>query len=338
MSDDRSHMSFAIVHFLDRDEVGIVPVSWIHGNTCKWPNLPTRIVDKKVKRGLPPGEDSDDIEIQVKGLFMSWGEARKMLPAAEYHSDLNESRLPPKRIRRPRMVYSDDDDDYDFPPVPQNFAAKGKLPVAVPLDTSAHSRKIAAKQTLTDGCSNSPCHTNSRERQSGKQLDSRCPSSQSSFTDESTPLRFSSQRAVSTEVESTRSVQLDGQDDVQSCRSSVSADVTGSHKDLQDSTAGAGASLVQVPRAPQPMPSYEFQHQVLKNFNILRLAIQQQGELLSSLMPLQNSLSEAPKLLENPLSSVKEFETFEGQLTPDREKQLVPFTLTKNLSKLHGTK
>ncbi|XP_064472477.1 uncharacterized protein LOC135386912 [Ornithodoros turicata] len=144
------------------------------------------------------------------------------------------------------MVYSDDDDDYDFPPVPQNFAAKGKLPVAVPLDTSAHSRKIAAKKTLTDGCSNSPCHTNSRERQSGKQLDSRCPSSQSSFTDESAPLRFSSQRAMSTEVESTRSVQFDGQDDVQSCRSSmsdegVSADVTGSHKGLQDSTAAGNA-------------------------------------------------------------------------------------------------
>ncbi|XP_064460624.1 uncharacterized protein LOC135370734 [Ornithodoros turicata] len=71
------------------------------------------------------------------------------------------------------------------------------------------------------------------------------------------------------------------------------------------------------------MPSYEFQHHVLKNFNILRLAIQQQGELLSSLMPLQNSLTEAPKLLENPLSSVEELETFEGQLTPDREKQLI---------------
>ncbi|XP_064475524.1 uncharacterized protein LOC135389401 [Ornithodoros turicata] len=88
-------------------------------------------------------------------------------------------------------------------------------------------------------------------------------------------------------------------------------------------TTAEGGSSKHVTRGHQALPYYEFQQQVLKSLNILRLGMQQESELLSSLVPLQTSLIEVPKLLESPLNSVEELQLFEKELTPERQKQLI---------------
>ncbi|XP_064488379.1 uncharacterized protein LOC135400478 [Ornithodoros turicata] len=83
------------------------------------------------------------------------------------------------------------------------------------------------------------------------------------------------------------------------------------------------------------MPDYDFQHVVLKNLNIIRLVLQQQGELLSSLIPPQPSLTEAVKLLEGPLESTDQLQQFEEGLTKQQEKH---FVLELSLLGGHNTK
>ncbi|XP_064463676.1 uncharacterized protein LOC135374674 [Ornithodoros turicata] len=71
------------------------------------------------------------------------------------------------------------------------------------------------------------------------------------------------------------------------------------------------------------MPDYEFQKQVLKNQNLLRMVQQQLVDLVSSLAPVRQSLSETPQLLSSPFHTVSDLEKFESELTPEQEKQAV---------------
>ncbi|XP_064465289.1 uncharacterized protein LOC135376730 isoform X1 [Ornithodoros turicata] len=113
-----------------------------------------------VKKALSPGENYELLDVQVKGVFVSWTEARKMLPLAEYQSDLNEAALPPKRIRRPR-VFSDDEDD-NYPAVPHSFLARasseGRPPSQAPVlsseKTVSNAEKPPARRSAAD-----PCHS-----------------------------------------------------------------------------------------------------------------------------------------------------------------------------------
>ncbi|XP_064474143.1 uncharacterized protein LOC135388496 isoform X2 [Ornithodoros turicata] len=72
------------------------------------------------QRGSPPGDSYETFEITCKGIFGCYKDAREQLRTSEYTSDLNpEKELPPKRIRRIRVIDSDDEDT--FPPIPDSL-------------------------------------------------------------------------------------------------------------------------------------------------------------------------------------------------------------------------
>lgn len=64
---------------------------------------------------------------------------------------------------------------------------------------------------------------------------------------------------------------------------------------------------------------------MLRILNVLRLNQQQQGDLLSSLVPLKTAIldPEQPLFVPEPLDSRDQLEALENAMTPDREKQLV---------------
>ncbi|XP_064482990.1 uncharacterized protein LOC135395832, partial [Ornithodoros turicata] len=67
----------------------------------------------------------------------------------------------------------------------------------------------------------------------------------------------------------------------------------------------------------------EFQLQVLRNLNVLRLALQQQSDLLSQLTPASNGVVEAAQVITKPFNDAEDLDRFESRLTPSIEKQLV---------------
>ncbi|XP_064462782.1 uncharacterized protein LOC135373623 isoform X3 [Ornithodoros turicata] len=114
-------MQYAIVEFVEAKEVEVVPCSWIRGNKCLWPNRPSNKVVRMVKKGSPPGMDCAEYNAQVKGIFVSYRDARLKLPISELTSDMN-SDVPAKRRRVSKVIESED----DFPPVPGSFILAAK--------------------------------------------------------------------------------------------------------------------------------------------------------------------------------------------------------------------
>ncbi|XP_064469679.1 uncharacterized protein LOC135384408 [Ornithodoros turicata] len=87
----------------------------------------------------------------------------------------------------------------------------------------------------------------------------------------------------------------------------------------------AGASLRRAHAAPgHAMPEHEFQLQVLRSLNVIRLAVQQQSDLLSQLTPpSRDPVGDVQQLVAQPFSRIEDFEQFESTLTPALEKQFV---------------
>ncbi|XP_064483682.1 uncharacterized protein LOC135396571 isoform X3 [Ornithodoros turicata] len=288
---------FAIVHFVLRNEVEVIPCSWLSGNTCMWPNLPSHKVEKLIRKGCPPGSSCQELEVEVKGIFKCYEDARKMLPVSEYTSDLVDE-LPPKRIRRPKVFESSSDDD--FPSVPPSFAAREKL---LPKRTPVHAVTLDSEpSTLVDHRDSSVTGTH-REH---------CPG----------PADFEEYSEL--EGASFRTGCAGDSPPITCNQRSSQVPQRQLHTEPAHSGARTLPAASTTTRSQtQAMPDCEFQRQVLKSLNILRMAMQQHSELLSSLVPQQSSLVEAPLLLSEPLDSVEDVDNFERQLTPDRQKQLV---------------
>ncbi|XP_064467943.1 uncharacterized protein LOC135378790 isoform X2 [Ornithodoros turicata] len=149
---------YAIVHFEEHNEVEVVPCSWLTGNACKWPTLPTYKVERLIRKGCHPGNQCEEMEVVVKGIFKCYEDARKMLPLSQYTSDLSATELPPKRVRRARVIDSDEDDE--FPPVPSSFVAKD---TSVCLTSSSVMDKAGSKDAMD----------NANENMGAVQLDAR---------------------------------------------------------------------------------------------------------------------------------------------------------------------
>ncbi|XP_072141991.1 uncharacterized protein [Dermacentor andersoni] len=121
-------MAYAIVDFISRKEVEVVPSSWISDDICMWPKVPldrlTSMIRKKHPCSyLPPWQG---YEVQVKGLFGSYDEARRKLDKSQYTSDLGSDSEPPQKRRTPAVVWdpcqsSDSQHSEDLPPAPVNF-------------------------------------------------------------------------------------------------------------------------------------------------------------------------------------------------------------------------
>ncbi|XP_064463446.1 uncharacterized protein LOC135374412 [Ornithodoros turicata] len=75
----------------------------------------------------------------------------------------------------------------------------------------------------------------------------------------------------------------------------------------------------------RPMPLREFQRQVLRMLNIIRLNQQEQGDLLSGFLCSRPDtlVTEETLIFPEPLDTVEQLEEFESGLTPETEKKLV---------------
>lgn len=67
-------MAYAIVDFVGRKEIEVVPCSWISGSTCMWPKVPLDKLKTMVKKNSPCSSSLpwQRYEVQVKGLFGKW--------------------------------------------------------------------------------------------------------------------------------------------------------------------------------------------------------------------------------------------------------------------------
>ncbi|XP_064469258.1 uncharacterized protein LOC135383893 [Ornithodoros turicata] len=74
----------------------------------------------------------------------------------------------------------------------------------------------------------------------------------------------------------------------------------------------------------RPMPLHEFQRQVLRMLNIIRLNQQQQDDVLHSLVPSKIAavVADDALVVPKPLDSIEQLQEFENGLTSETEKKL----------------
>ncbi|XP_064467963.1 uncharacterized protein LOC135378797 [Ornithodoros turicata] len=295
-------MQYAIVEFTETQEVEVVPCSWITGDKCLWPNRPSSKVQRMVKKGLPPGLDRMEYSAKVKGIFASYHDARLKLPLSELTSDIGSDVVPAKR-RRKAKVFESEEEEGSFPPLPESFvkSTQGATPIRV---ASSKAQALSARPDARN--------------------DTQCVSQGSSYllqpgdeSDADSVISEPDSGSASVPPSSTKSIL--GSSDM-STRTAV-----------QNKPADESSS---VNAETRPVPLHEFQRQVLRLLNIIRLNQQQQGDLLYGFTSLKSStvMPEQPIIVPEPLDTIEQLDQFEKQLTPETEKQLA-----LELARLGGT-
>lgn len=61
-------MPFAIVVFVDEEEVEVAPLLWISGTKCFWPPR-SEPVRRLIQNEAPPKEGWSKHEVKIKGIF-----------------------------------------------------------------------------------------------------------------------------------------------------------------------------------------------------------------------------------------------------------------------------
>ncbi|XP_064461844.1 uncharacterized protein LOC135372052 isoform X2 [Ornithodoros turicata] len=315
---------YAIVHFLDRGEVDIVPCAWLCGDMCTWPSLPTRTVEKMIKKGVPPGDNCTEIPVSVKGVFVGWNAARKMLPRAVDNSDLNDAdELPAKRVRRPKVIDSDD----DFPPVPCTFQSQSRTGRGTTAGVSGDTdrQQLEGGEPLTTHAT-SNCGDESSNIPPPVSLNHRTRDIRIvDVASEPSPPPSSSWSQYSATAVNSAPVSASQSRSSSCCSDTVPLPGDGPAPLASERGFEAGASLRRAHAAPgHAMPEHEFQLQVLRSLNVIRLAVQQQSDLLSQLTPpSRDPVGDVQQLVAQPFSRIEDFEQFESTLTPALEKQFV---------------
>ncbi|XP_070385983.1 uncharacterized protein [Dermacentor albipictus] len=114
-------MAHVIAEFVEDKQVEVVPVTWVEGDKCAWPdNLKGNRVTSLVKKSVPPDTFWKCYSIAVKGVFATYEQARAKLNDSQYTSDLGagSEMSQGKRTRRPPVQWSDSDEP-DTPPQPK---------------------------------------------------------------------------------------------------------------------------------------------------------------------------------------------------------------------------
>ncbi|KAH7980778.1 hypothetical protein HPB49_019169 [Dermacentor silvarum] len=62
---------YAIVEFTAAEEVEVVPCTWMNGETCLWPKVPSDRATRMVRRGTAPDASFQPYAAVVKGVFPS---------------------------------------------------------------------------------------------------------------------------------------------------------------------------------------------------------------------------------------------------------------------------
>lgn len=62
-------MAFAIVEFINKQEVEVVPSSWIDGSMCSWPFGKPERINKLVRASAETSEDWEQHPVEIKDVF-----------------------------------------------------------------------------------------------------------------------------------------------------------------------------------------------------------------------------------------------------------------------------
>ncbi|XP_064479648.1 uncharacterized protein LOC135392939 [Ornithodoros turicata] len=335
-------MQYAIVEFVETKEVEVVPCSWIRGNKCLWPNRPSNKVVRMVKKGSPPGMDCAEYNAQVKGIFVSYRDARLKLPISELTSDMN-SDVPAKRRRVPKVIESED----DFPPVPGSFILAAKEATTRQgehlsatthpwKDTAGPSSRRSPRSDISsdaDDCrTGTPAHTpvplavpsppGIMESDDISVARSETMHSSATSTDDRPLPRRSRSETVQPSVRSIdeRSMPLRAQSETMHPLATSMEERPLPRRSRSETVQPVVPTIEE-----RPMPLHEFQRQVLRMLNIIRLNQQQQDDVLHSLVPSKIAavVADDALVVPKPLDSIEQLQEFENGLTSETEKKLV---------------
>ncbi|XP_070385985.1 uncharacterized protein [Dermacentor albipictus] len=146
-------MAHVIAEFVEDKQVEVVPVTWVEGDKCAWPdNLKGNRVTSLVKKSVPPDTFWKCYSIAVKGVFATYEQARAKLNDSQYTSDLGagSEMSQGKRTRRPPVQWSDSDEP-DTPPQPKK--AKQSSSKQLPAPPSNFPPGLSsAPPVQQDGC------------------------------------------------------------------------------------------------------------------------------------------------------------------------------------------
>ncbi|XP_070388674.1 uncharacterized protein [Dermacentor albipictus] len=128
-----SFQMYAIVEFTATEEVEVVPCTWVNGDKCLWPKVPSDRATRMVRRAAKPDAGFLSYDALVKGVFHTYEDGRAKLEEARFRSDLSESDGGGKRKRiRPLRYSSESDSDDDLPRAPLQLSMQHKTPCRVP--------------------------------------------------------------------------------------------------------------------------------------------------------------------------------------------------------------
>ncbi|XP_049517389.1 uncharacterized protein LOC119442105 [Dermacentor silvarum] len=138
---------YAIVEFTAAEEVEVVPCTWMNGETCLWPKVPSDRATRMVRRGTAPDASFQPYAAVVKGVFRTYEEGRAKLDEARFRSDLSGSDDGRKRKRAKPLRYSSESDSDDFPHAPLQLSTQHKTPSSqetqiLPLETEAANEDV----------------------------------------------------------------------------------------------------------------------------------------------------------------------------------------------------
>ncbi|XP_064479624.1 uncharacterized protein LOC135392887 [Ornithodoros turicata] len=292
---------FALVHFTQKDEVEVVPSSWVKGTTCKWPKVASDKARRKIMKGFLVTGPHDTYRV---GLFATYEEAYQKLDLIQYTSDVNtdsgteqqkrkRARTMPQRFledvtehvkqgkrKRIQPLPEESDSEADevlpgMPPIPSNFPQSSAA--VVPVDdhgsTSPLERAFPEAYGMGDDDDRAPCNEN---------------------------IILTPRESVGTPQGPRRTTQ------------NVSQSVP-QHKTL--------------------LPEEEFQRQVLRLLHIMRLALQQQGDLLQEVCSQNITHSRAATspttLVRTPFATSEDLEEFNSSLNEQKEAQLRHYGATR---------
>ncbi|KAM7288184.1 uncharacterized protein ISCGN_031873 [Ixodes scapularis] len=148
-------MAFAIVEFINKRLVEVVPSSWINGSMCFWPPGKPERINKLVRASAKTQEDWKQHAVEIKEVFSSYERARKKLEKSQFTSDLasTDEEVQRRPVQRPRRFISDSDSDGSPPKKKAKKASNRALTVhqlypALPEDFPSPLASVFQKQVL----------------------------------------------------------------------------------------------------------------------------------------------------------------------------------------------
>ncbi|XP_064477497.1 uncharacterized protein LOC135391255 isoform X1 [Ornithodoros turicata] len=305
---------FVIVHFTERDEVEIVPGSWVKGTVCRWPKIPSHKARKMITKGAPIAGPFETYHITVKGVFGTYEEANEKLDVIQYTSDINTDSGTDagKRKRYPPQYLEDT--------VAFTTQRKRRQPQPMPALSDSDPDEVIVS-SIPDNLAQ--CNT-AKKRQQSQPL----PDTSDSDPDEvgmpSVPDNFP-------QCNTARKAKADAPSQGSSCMAT--------QRQYCSTTEGAGEMHTGIQGTQQPKTAMdqdgstfnkvktEFQKQVLRLLHVVRFTLQQHSDVLQAIcnQGVNNAVGQtAPNFLVKAAFATSEaLEEFSKSLNEERQAQLV---------------